>query len=113
MDRATEFARYTSGSDWTVAIDEMQSSPHRGAARPQSLANRLRLVCHTIGKLRPRIDAQIKSSSIEWRGFKQLLRKIVGRNAAVGRDEVIRSQECEKCDGCRDPCTKFKITEHK
>ena len=76
------------------------------------MANWLRLVCHTIGKFCPGIDAQIKPAWIERRRFKQLPRKIVRGNAAVRREAEICSEECEKCDGHRDPSTKFRIAEH-
>src|ERR1043166_3113364 len=111
VDRGREFARYASGPDWAVAIDEMQSTPHRCAARPQRLANRLRLICHTIRQLRPRINAEIEATSIEWRGFEQLLRKIVRGNAAVCRNAEICGKECKKRNHNGWPFLKFRITQ--
>src|SRR4029077_1555775 len=113
VDHGPEFARYASGSDWAVAIDEMQPSPHRRAARPQSLADRFRLVRLAVSKLRPRIDAHIKTSWIERRRFKQFLRKIVLGDAAVGRDAEICSQKCQKRNHNRSPFLKFRITQPK
>src|SRR4029453_14935644 len=99
--------------DWAVTIDEMQACPHRGASRAQSLAYRLRLICDTIGQLRPRVDAEIKASRIEWRGFKQLLRKVVSRHTAVRRDAEICRKQRRKRDNHRHPVTNSGIGKKK
>src|SRR5262249_5878787 len=92
MNASCEFAGHACGADGAVTIDESQSGPHRGASRPQRLANRLRFVCYSIGKLRPWIHAEIKPVPIQRRGFKQFLRKIVSGNSAVCRDAEIRRE---------------------
>src|SRR5215831_14821156 len=109
MNASCEFARHACRADGAVTIDESQSGPHRGAPRPQGLADRLWLVYHGIGKLRPWIHAEIKPLRIQRRRFKQFLRKIVSRNSAVCRDAEIRDEQSTKCHHNWRPPLKFGI----
>src|SRR5207244_9226170 len=98
VDRGRELARHASSSDWAVASNKMQSSPHRRASRAQNLADWLWFVCHTISRLCPRIDAEIKPAGIERRRLKQVLRKIVFRHTAICREVDISSEKCKTRD---------------
>src|SRR5207245_7637520 len=86
VNRGREFASHAGRPNRAVAIDEMQSCPHRCASRAQNFADELRFIGCAIGKLGPRINAEIEPGWIEGRRFKQLLREIVPGNTAVRRD---------------------------
>ena len=86
MNRGREFASDAGRPNRAVAIDEMQSCPHRCASRAQNFADGLRFVGYAIGELGPRINAEIEPRWIEGHSFKQLLRKIVPGNTAIRRD---------------------------
>src|SRR4029453_12686536 len=107
MNARCKFARHTCSADGAVAIDESQSGPHRGASRPSRLANRLRLVRHSVSKLRPRIHAEIEPLRIERRRVKKFLRKIVSGNSAVCRDVEVGREQRAKRDRHRYPQAKF------
>src|SRR4029077_8518038 len=98
MNSGREFARHACSPDRTVAIDESQAGPHRGASRAQGLTDRLRFVCHRIGKLRPWIYAEVKPLRIERFRFKQFLRKIVARDSTVRRNAEICGEQAAKRD---------------
>src|SRR6266478_620297 len=111
MNRGVEFTSDSSGPDWTVTIDEMQSSPHRCAPGAHNLPDRLRFVLQSVCMLRPWIDAEVKALRIKRRGFKQLLGEVVFGNAAVQRDAEICGKEREKCDRRNNPFANLGIAE--
>src|SRR5438309_5795735 len=56
VDREIEFTRDAGRSNWAVAVNETQSSPHRRATRPNSLIDCSGFFLHAIRSFRRRIN---------------------------------------------------------
>src|ERR1700730_5069421 len=98
-----EFARDTRGANRAVAVDEAQTGPHRSAARPNDLANRLWFSFDAVIRFRRWVDAQIKPLPIERHGFKQLLVQVILGNTAVRRNAEVSCEKYDKGDARRQP----------
>ena len=93
VNREVEFARHSGRPDGTVAVDHAHAAPHGSAAGPQGRAEGHRSFLQAIIKLGRRIDAEIEALRVERRGLRELLIKVVFRDAAVRREAKVSGKE--------------------